>query len=80
MNSSFHSDRDFKANEQKFMDDLKNIFSKVGIKNQPVVFIIDKVNVVDEGIINRVITTICKTIGFFPIRYYIFIYFCIAPF
>jgi hypothetical protein len=34
-------------NEQKFKNDLKNIFLKVGIQNQPIVFIID--NVIEEG-------------------------------
>jgi len=36
-------------NEQKFKHDLKNIFLKVGIKNQPTVFIVDKVDVIEEG-------------------------------
>jgi len=36
-------------NEQKFKQDLKNIFLNVGIKNQPTVFIVDKVDVIEEG-------------------------------
>lgn len=36
-------------NKQKFNDNLKNVFSKVGIENQPVVFIIDKVDIIEEG-------------------------------
>lgn len=49
INNSFHSKHNFKMNEQKFKNDLKNIFLKVGIKNQPTVFIVDKVDVIEEG-------------------------------
>lgn len=36
-------------NKKKFKDNLKNILSKVGIENQPIVFIIDKVDIAEEG-------------------------------
>jgi len=36
-------------NELKFKQDLKNIFLNVGVKNQPTVFIADKVDVIEEG-------------------------------
>jgi len=40
---------ELKINDQKFINDLKNILTKVGIKNQPIVFIIDKVDAIEEG-------------------------------
>lgn len=45
INNSFYSNH----NEQKFKDKLKNIFLKVGIENEPVIFIIDKVEAIEEG-------------------------------
>lgn len=49
INTSLYSNQDIKINEQKFINDLKNIFLKVGIQNQPIVFIIDKVDSIEEG-------------------------------
>lgn len=52
MNTLFGSNCESKINKQKFIIDIKNIFFKVGIKNRPVVFIIDKVDAIeDEGIV-----------------------------
>lgn len=49
VNSSSHSNHNYEVNEQQFKKDLKNIFLIVGIQNQPIVFIIDKVDVIEEG-------------------------------
>lgn len=52
MNTLFGSNCESKINKQKFINDIKNIFLKVGIKNRPVVFIVDKVDAIeDEGIV-----------------------------
>lgn len=40
---------ELKIKDQKFTNDLKNILTKVGMKNQPIVFIIDKVDTIEEG-------------------------------
>lgn len=49
INTSLGSNHGLKTNDQKFINDLKIIFTKVGIKNQPVIFIIDQVDAIEEG-------------------------------
>lgn len=51
INNLFHSNQYVKTNDQKFKDNLKNIFLKVGIENRPIVLIIDKVDFIEEGIV-----------------------------
>lgn len=50
VNNTSHSNQSLKVNEEKFKNNLREIFFKVGIKNEPIVFIIDKVDAIEEGI------------------------------
>lgn len=63
MSSSFRRDRDSKADGQTFKDDLKSIFSEAGVENRPVVFIVDKVNAVDEGERTSRTVVVRETVG-----------------
>ncbi|VVC32081.1 Dynein heavy chain, domain-2,Dynein heavy chain domain,Dynein heavy chain, domain-1,Dynein heavy chain, P- [Cinara cedri] len=67
INSSFYTNHNVGMNKQNFEDNLKNVLSKVGVENQPVVFIIDKVDIIEEEIlefINNILTN-----GFVPSLY-----------